>query len=196
MSIKNIKLTSGCSWGENFVSIPGGEYGMSEASFTRGEDGTFTFSAVVEWANRENSCAVFAQATDYRCGDAGDLFTVYLTTSGIWASLRNGSSYIRLSTGVNPVENTKYVIDVVVSTNSMEVYINGALTVSQSLTINTAESNLLFGINALCNESAAEAVNENSSIRVYAINFYNRNLSAEEIVTNFNTYNERYNLGL
>ena len=196
MSIKNIKLTKGCSWGENFVSIPGGEYGISEATFTRGEDGTFTFSAVVEWVTRQNSCAIFAQATNYRCGNTGDLFTVYLINTGIWVSLRNNNTYVRLNTGVNPVVNTKYVIDVVVSTTSIEVYINGALTVSQNITLIPNESNWLFGINALCDASAVKAVNSTSSIKVYAINFYNRNLSAEEIVTNFNTYNERYNLGL
>ena len=198
--IGNFVLGAGCSWGDNCLQVPAGAFALSENPLTPATDGSYSVSVCFKLNTLSNSAPIICQAAKYTTLDANDRFCLYMNGTNIQLYIKtrgnNTSTSYRKGIAANNilVAGNKYVVDIVVdgANRVVYMYVNGLLVGSATGYNYTAwDCTLPVGLNCLSKTTSA-----NASMDYYAINIYDRALTAEEVETNFRAYNSRFNLGL
>jgi hypothetical protein len=199
-TLGNFAISSDCTWGENCLHVPATGYAVNTESFQPASDGSFTASVCLKLNQTPSALLpILAQASTKNVYTTNSLFYLGFNSTAIQAALKissstNTNAQKTLSDGaVSSGDNL--VIDLVVSSTKMSIYLNGKLLTESSMSYSPQATSLKLGVCCFTNTTG---LNSNVSIDcdIYAVNMYDRALTPEEIEENFNTYNTRFNLGL
>ena len=200
--MKNFGLGTNCSWGENCLTVPATGYCVNSGAFNPNAP-EYAFSLAFNITTLPTGAVVLiSQSGQNNCrATANDRFSVYTASRVLYVAVKKNSGtttsdVVTINTGVTLVANTNYVLDIVVKATSVEVYLNGQLVAENtSFTYTDFVSDVKVGLGCYCDTEGWKSSGQ-GVVNYYALNFYNRSLSIEEIETNLKVYNERFSLGL
>lgn len=195
----NFALGGSASWGEGCVTIPKGSYLINSGSIVPSETGEYTVSIAFKvTAISTSGCYLISQGINVS-SDMG-LIIIVLSPSNINANIRYGTTSGAYTTGLKATKTIavgdKLVIDVVCTGTKFSLYVNGQLATEYSNTFTKwTDDWQKLGI---CCRTNKTGYNSDSKLGadIYAINVYDRALTPEEVLQNFENYNTRFNLGL
>jgi len=144
-----------------------------------------TLEVIVRYTTTNNQ--IFAQKWNYTLGSDG--YTLEIFNSVIVAACYSaGANYLSVSTSGYPINNTYHII-LTLSGSTQTLYINGVsvATNSSGSVPNISGTNFTIG-------SRSNLAGSYFGGNVYLTKFYNRALSAAEILQNFNFYRSRYGI--
>jgi hypothetical protein len=144
-----------------------------------------TLEVIVRYTTTNNQ--IFAQKWNYTLGSDG--YTLEIFNSVIVAACYSaGANYLSVSTSGYPINNTYHII-LTLSGSTQTLYINGVsvATNSSGSVPNISGTNFTIG-------SRSNLAGSYFGGNVYLTKFYNRALSAAEILQNFNFYRTRYGI--
>ena len=201
--IGNYQISAGCTWNENSLSVPATGYCVSENTFNPAADGSFTVSVcfkAVTLATNKHICIICQGQAYGLAANAKDKFCVEYYNGKLIVRVKKASStssgnIVSIECDTVLTNDNNYVIDLVVNSSSIKVYVNGKLDKQADYTYTSFTCTAKVGLNCTTNDNGYKAVS-GGALNYYALNFYDRALSAEEIETNFNTYNTRFSVGL
>lgn len=195
MSIGNIVLGTDCTWNDKYLSILKTGFAMSENAFNPAEDGSFSVSICCRLNSINVRVPIIGQCTSYSSNGTQDRFSIYTYGGKVYNALGK-YSYNKTISGGSVVAGGTYVIDMTVDgTNKLlSLYINGQFITNISIADYVYyESPHKVSLNSFNNSGAVTNTN-GCDIDYYAINIYNKALSAAEIEQNYNTYVSRFGL--
>ena len=200
MAVGNLLVTSGCTWDTDGLNIPANNYAISEGPFIPNtSDGSYTISLAIKYEYfYTNNESIVSQSENTNCSYSGSLFSIFRQNNYLGIGYRynaSSGSYKTLSNFFSSTNGLNYVIDLVYTASHMYVYKNGALFSDWDVSGTLFTPTFKLGLKCFTNANGVYSTYSNI-IKYYAINLYDRALSAEEIEENFNTYNTRFNLGL
>jgi hypothetical protein len=145
-----------------------------------------TLEVVVKYTTTNDQ--IFAQKVNYSTGNG---YTLELFSSGIVAfCYGSGSGYLSVSVSNYPVNNI-YCMVLTLSGNTQTLYING---VSVASNASGSVPTLSGTVMKIGDRTGTYATSAYLSGNVYLTKFYNRALSAQEVLQNFNATKMRYGL--
>ena len=175
---------------------------VNGVGFTSANNGAFTFDGTNDYINFGNSSVVqqttgtlsaWAKASSPGSGYRGIIAKQYaygLFYADSVLVTYDWSTGATRSTGLNVADgNWKNVVLTYQSgvTNGTKVYLNGVSVLTTTITISNQASGNLFG--------GAEAnASQYASCQISSFNMYNRALTAQEILQNYNSTKKRYGL--
>lgn len=197
MAVGNLIISSGCVWDEEGLNIPAQQYAISEGPFIPGAEGDYTVSLAIKYTRHDSGeTVIIGESDNFYSSVLGALFSLTRSYNNLIVSYHySDSGYDYQNLGNFFSSELNYVIDMVYTNKHIWVYKNGKLFYDRNVSGTLFEPTIILGLKCCTNSSGMHS-RYNSEIKYYAINLYDRALSAEEIEQNFNTYNERFNLGL
>jgi hypothetical protein len=174
---------------------------VNGVGFTTANNGVFTFDGANDYINFGNS-STLQQSTGSlsawtKASSPGSGYRGIIAKQGAYGLFYTDSVLVAYdwaadtprSTGINIADNTwKNVVLTYQSgvSNGTRIYINGVSVLTATITILNQINNLFGGAEANAGQYAA--------CQVSSFNMYNRALSAQEILQNYNSTKKRYGL--
>ncbi len=143
---------------------------------------SMTLEIVVKYTTTNDQ--IFAQKWNYNGGSQG--YTIELYSNEIAAACYTGINYLRVPVSNYPVNNIYHII-LTLSGTTQALYINGVSVASNSGGSIPNISGTTFAIGSRSNLSGTYFGGN-----VYLAKFYNRALTAQEVLQNYNATKKRY----
>jgi hypothetical protein len=144
-----------------------------------------TLEIIVKYTTTNDQ--IFAQKWNYSGGSQGYTLEIY-TSAIVAACYLGGGGYLSVAISGYPINNTYHII-LTLSGSTQTLYINGVSVASNSSGSVPSISGTTFTIGNRSNLSGTYFGGN-----VYLTKFYNRALTASEILQNFNYYRTRYGI--
>ena len=172
---------------------------VNGVGFTSSNNGAFTFDGTNDYINFGNSSAVQQSSGTLsawaKASSPGGGYRGIIAKQGAYGLFYTDSVLVAYdwaadaprSTGVNIADNTwKNVVLTYQSgvSNGTRIYLNGVSVLTTTITIQSQVANLFGGAEANANQFAA--------CQISSFNMYNRALSAQEVLQNYNATKMRY----
>lgn len=203
MSFGNIVLGAGASWGDSYLDLPAGAYALSTQAF---HADYWSVSVALELTSVYTSSGYHVIVG--QCGNATltshstDKWAIGVSSGKLFARVKRKEGTTNSSTYIGTIYDTvvrsageKVVVDLTFDGSAFKMYVNGALVGSVTNAVSVVSA-AMVGLNCFTDANGLKTIIKAANQKIYALNFYDRALSAEEIETNFKAYNERFALGL
>ena len=143
-----------------------------------------TLEIIVKYTTTNDQ--IFVQKWNYSGGSQG--YTIELYANEIAAACYTGTNYLRVAVSSYPVNNVYHMV-LTLSGTTQTLYINGA-----SVSSNSSGAVPSLTGTALTIGNRSNLTGTYFGGNVYLTKFYNRALTASEILQNFNAYRTRYGI--
>lgn len=207
MSLGNFALGGTASFGDNFLNLP--VDGWAVTSLPHNSSGganhysiSFCGEIVTVYTSTGYMSLICQAGSGQLTDNVNSKWCIGIRSKKIFFKIRNSkvnatnASYVQTFTDATErVDGEKLVIDITFDGAAIKIYVNGVLKGQLAITTNIL-STYYVGLKCNTDASGFKSNAAYNPMKVYALNFYDRCLTPEEIEQNFKSYNERFELGL